>query len=184
MAPGYQQSLCPIPRHPRRCTAPPMLIISGMSGAGKSTALKALEDLDYEAVDNLPLGLVETLLASAEGGDAPPRPLAFGIDTRTRAFDAEALAARLRALRGEGVDIRLIYLDCADDELVRRFSETRRRHPLAADRPAADGVVRERESDRAAETLGRYGHRHHRSFGRPTCGAALPNDSAAAASIR
>ena len=130
---------------PPAVAAPPMLIISGMSGAGKSTALKALEDLDYEAVDNLPLGLVETLLASAQGGDGPPRPLAFGIDTRTRAFDADALAARLRSLRGEGVDIRLIYLDCADEELVRRFSETRRRHPLAADRPAADGVARERE---------------------------------------
>lgn len=133
--------------------AAPLLIVTGMSGAGKSTALKALEDLDYEAVDNLPLGLVETLLSSAEGGDAalaegevsPRRPLAFGIDTRTRAFDAEALAARLRVLRGEGVDIRLIYLDCADDELVRRFSETRRRHPLAVDRPAIDGVARERE---------------------------------------
>jgi RNase adaptor protein for sRNA GlmZ degradation len=93
----------------------------------------------------LPLGLVETLLASAEGSDARPRPLAFGIDTRTRAFDAEALADRLRALRVEGVDVRLIYLDCADDELVRRFSETRRRHPLAVDRPAIDGVLRERE---------------------------------------
>ena len=125
--------------------AQPMLIVSGMSGAGKSTALKALEDLDYEAVDNLPLRLVETLLASAQGGDTSSRPLAFGIDTRTREFDADALAARLRSLRSEGVDIRLIYLDCADDELVRRFSETRRRHPLAADRPAADGVARERE---------------------------------------
>lgn len=124
---------------------PPMLIISGMSGAGKSTALKALEDLGYEAVDNLPLGLVETLLAA----DAPPRPLAFGIDTRTRAFDAEALAARLRVLRGEGIDVRLIYLDCDDDELVRRFSETRRRHPLAVDRPAIDGVAREREMTEA-----------------------------------
>lgn len=121
--------------------APPMLIISGMSGAGKSTALKALEDLDYEAVDNLPLGLVEALRASPGGA----RPLAFGIDTRTRAFDAEALVERLRVLRAEGLDIRLIYLDCTDDELVRRFSETRRRHPLALDRPAADGVARERE---------------------------------------
>jgi RNase adaptor protein for sRNA GlmZ degradation len=124
---------------------PTLLIVSGMSGAGKSTALKALEDLDYEAVDNLPLGLVETLLASAEGSDVRPRPLAFGIDTRTRAFDAEALAERLRVLRREGVDVRLIYLDCGDDELVRRFSETRRRHPLAVDRPAIDGVLRERE---------------------------------------
>ncbi len=130
-------------------SAPPMLVITGMSGAGKASTLKALEDLDYEAVDNLPLGLVEALLASAEGGDAGERalarPLAFGIDTRTRAFEAEALVARLRALRGEGVDVRLIYIDCSDDELVRRFSETRRRHPLAADRPAADGIGRERE---------------------------------------
>jgi RNase adaptor protein for sRNA GlmZ degradation len=130
---------------PNAVARPQLLVISGMSGAGKSTALKALEDLDYEAVDNLPLGLVETLLASADGNDAPRRPLAFGIDSRTRAFDAEALADRLRSLRGEGVDVRLIYLDCADDELVRRFSETRRRHPLAIDRPAIDGVARERE---------------------------------------
>jgi RNase adaptor protein for sRNA GlmZ degradation len=129
---------------PAAPNAPPILIISGMSGAGKSSTLKALEDMGYEAVDNLPLGLVDTLLNSAEGGDAPARPLAFGIDTRTRSFNAEALVARLRTLRGEGVDIRLLYLDCSDDELARRFSETRRRHPLAADRPAADGIGRER----------------------------------------
>jgi RNase adaptor protein for sRNA GlmZ degradation len=139
---GRRKRMTPVPDGAAR---PTLLIVSGMSGAGKSTALKALEDLDYEAVDNLPLGLVETLLASADGGDVRPRPLAFGIDTRTRAFDANALADRLRIMRGEGVDVRLIYLDCSDDELVRRFSETRRRHPLAADRPAIDGVVRERE---------------------------------------
>jgi RNase adaptor protein for sRNA GlmZ degradation len=114
--------------------------------------LKALEDLGYEAVDNLPLGMVETLLAVPPGGSRgePPRPLAFGIDTRTRGFQAEALVDRLRVLRqgvgsADGIDIRLLFLDCADDELVRRFSETRRRHPLAVDRPAADGIARERE---------------------------------------
>ena len=133
------------PPTPPSLASLPMLIISGMSGAGKSTTLKALEDLDYEAVDNMPLGLVETLLASAKAGDGSLRPLAFGIDTRTRAFDAELLATWLRELRSEGVDIRLIYLDCADDVLVRRFSVTRRRPPLAVDRPVADGVVRERE---------------------------------------
>ncbi len=117
-----------------------LLVVSGMSGAGKSTALKALEDLDYEAVDNIPLGLIDALLSPA----ARSRPLAFGIDTRTRDFDADALVARLRLMRDAGTDIRLLYLDCSDDELVRRFSETRRRHPLAQDRPAAAGVADER----------------------------------------
>ena len=133
-APSSADSVAPVPQ-------PPMLIVTGMSGAGKSTALKALEDLDYEAVDNLPLGLVGTLLTSAAGDG---RPLAFGIDTRTRAFDAEALVARIRALKAEGVDIRLLYLECSDEALTKRFSETRRRHPLAPDRPAADGIERER----------------------------------------
>jgi UPF0042 nucleotide-binding protein len=136
----------PVPSAPTSITAaaPPILIVSGMSGAGKSSTLKALEDMDYEAVDNLPLGLVGTLFNSAQGGDGPPRPLAFGIDARTRSFDAEALVERLRSLRAEGVDIRLLYLDCSDEELTRRFSETRRRHPLALDRPAAGGIDLER----------------------------------------
>lgn len=136
----------PVPSAPTPSviSAPPILIVSGMSGAGKSSTLKALEDMDYEAVDNLPLGLVDTLFNSAQGGDGPPRPLAFGIDARTRSFDAEALVARLRSLRAEGVDIRLLYLDCSHEELTRRFSETRRRHPLALDRPAADGIDLER----------------------------------------
>jgi len=122
----------------------PLLAVSGMSGAGRSTALKALEDLGYEVVDNLPLALVDSLINAAPEASGA-RPLAFGIDSRTRGFDAAALVARLRALRATGHDIRLIYLDCADEELVRRFSETRRRHPLALDRPAVDGIARERE---------------------------------------
>ncbi len=126
----------------------PLLAVSGMSGAGKSSALNALEDMGYEVVDNLPLALVDALIAAphtAGTHTAEPRPLAFGIDTRTRAFDAEALIDRLRALKQAGTNIRLLYLDCSDDELVRRFSETRRRHPLAQDRPAADGIGRERQ---------------------------------------
>ncbi len=147
LQPGVEAAAVPVPPILPTSGAPlaqPMLIVTGMSGAGRSTTLKALEDLDYEAVDNLPLGLVETLLTGAETGDSPRRPLAFGIDTRTRAFDAEALVARLRTLRSDGVDIRLLYLDCSDECLTQRFSETRRRHPLAADRPAADGIERER----------------------------------------
>lgn len=132
---------------PIELKGPRILLVTGMSGAGKSTALKALEDLGYEAVDNLPIGLLDKLLqlpdtATDHGAD---RPLAFGIDSRTRAFDADAIIERLHALRGEGLAIDLLFLDCAGGELTRRFSETRRRHPLALDRPASDGIARERE---------------------------------------
>src|SRR3546814_17736033 len=125
-----------------------ILLITGMSGAGKSTALKTLEDLGWETVDNLPLSLLDRLLATPGGrtSDADARPLAIGIDSRTRAFDAEAIVARINCLRiDEGMDIGILFLDCAGAELERRFSETRRRHPLALDRPAADGIAPERE---------------------------------------
>ncbi|MFZ4381013.1 MAG: RNase adapter RapZ [Sandarakinorhabdus sp.] len=118
----------------------PILIISGLSGAGKSTVLRALEDAGHEVVDNLPLSLLDALIAGVAG-----RPLALGIDTRTRAFDPAALAARVAALRDAGRDVRLIFLECADEVLIRRFSETRRRHPLSLDRPAIDGIVAERD---------------------------------------
>lgn len=119
---------------------PPILIISGLSGAGKSTVLRALEDAGHEVVDNLPLSLFDALIAGATS-----RPLALGIDSRTRAFDAAVLGQRVAALRDSGRDARLILLECGDDVLIRRFSETRRRHPLALDRPAIDGIRAERE---------------------------------------
>ena len=124
---------------------PPILLVTGMSGAGKSTALKALEDMGYEAVDNLPLGLIGRLLATPDLSAEAARPLAFGIDSRTRGFDGEAIIERQRDLQARGYDIRLLFLDCSGGELTRRFSETRRRHPLALDRPAADGIASERE---------------------------------------
>jgi UPF0042 nucleotide-binding protein len=125
-----------------------VLLVTGMSGAGKSTALRALEDLGFEVVDNLPLSLLGRLLAMpddhAEAGGS--RPLAIGIDTRTRAFEADRVIAKVRSLREEaGLDVRMLFLDCTGDELTRRFSATRRRHPLALDRAASDGIARERE---------------------------------------
>lgn len=124
-----------------------ILLVTGMSGAGKSVTLKTLEDLGWETVDNLPLTLLERLLAVPDGGDDAilDRPLAIGIDSRTRAFDARAIVDRLKRLRDHGLDISTLYLDCSGSELTRRYSETRRRHPLAPDRPAVDGIARERE---------------------------------------
>ena len=123
-----------------------ILLVTGMSGAGKSTALKSLEDMGWEAVDNLPLLLLNRLLVTKlPEGASDDRPLAFGIDSRTRGFDAQEIVERIKAMRERGDDIATVFLDCGGSELERRYSETRRRHPLALDRPASDGIARERE---------------------------------------
>ena len=117
------------------------VIVTGMSGAGKSSALKVLEDLGYEAVDNLPLSLLPALVSGA-----PERlPIAVGIDCRTRDFDSDAFTTMLERL-GEvaHVTAHLLYLDCDDEALMRRYTETRRRHPLADDRPVSVGIEMER----------------------------------------
>ena len=124
-----------------------ILLVTGMSGAGKSTALKTMEDLGWETVDNLPFSLLDRLLATRppEGASAG-RPLAVGIDSRTRGFDAQALVSRIKIMReGGGETIATLFLDCGGSELERRYTETRRRHPLAPDRPTSDGIARERE---------------------------------------
>jgi UPF0042 nucleotide-binding protein len=125
-----------------------ILLVTGMSGAGKSTVLRTLEDLGWEVVDNLPLLLLDRLLATADpiAADRPSRPMALGIGAQTRDFDPEDIVKRIKRLRSEqGDDIGVLFLDCAGGELERRYSETRRRHPLALDRPASDGIARERE---------------------------------------
>ncbi|WP_156678631.1 RNase adapter RapZ [Sphingomonas profundi] len=124
-----------------------ILLVTGLSGAGKSTALRTLEDLGWEVVDNLPLPLLDRLLAvplSQAAGEGE-RPLAVGIDARTRGFEAEAVLARAARIGADGGLVETLFLDCSGAELARRFSETRRRHPLAMDRPVADGILRERE---------------------------------------
>jgi RNase adapter protein RapZ len=118
-----------------------LLVVTGMSGAGRSTALKAVEDMGYEAVDNLPLSLLPNLLSAP----ATP-PLAIGVDVRTRDFGVSALLATLDRLVAEhNLDLKIVFLDCEDDRLVRRYTETRRRHPLAGDRPVLDGIHLERQ---------------------------------------
>jgi UPF0042 nucleotide-binding protein len=125
-----------------------VLLVSGVSGAGKSSALKLLEDIGFEAVDNMPLSLLGRLIPGLEGGDTPSQdnqPLAIGVDIRTRDFDATRLLALLDQFsEGSSVDVSLLFVDCDDEVLGRRFEETRRRHPLAADRSVIDGILRER----------------------------------------
>ena len=117
-----------------------LLLVTGMSGAGRSTTLSHLEDLGYESIDNLPLDLVERLVAADSG-----RPMALGIDTRTRHFAVQPILEQLEQ-HFEDPDLRvtLLFLDCGDEVLGRRFTETRRRHPLAKGRPVADGIAAER----------------------------------------
>lgn len=124
------------------------VVVSGLSGAGKSTALKLLEDYGYEAVDNLPLALLRRLAASDDGdsaGTRPRRAIAVGIDSRTRDFQPDQLIALLGELRQrDDLAVQLLYFDCEDEVLLKRFTATRRRHPLASDRPIADGIAAER----------------------------------------
>ena len=124
-----------------------LLLVTGMSGAGKSTAVRTLEDLGWEVVDNLPLMLLDRLLdaPAPQGADGGDQPLAVVVDSRTRGFDPARIVARIGKRRDQGDDVGILFLDCTGAELVRRYSETRRRHPLALDRPAEDGIARERE---------------------------------------
>ena len=132
-----------------RTSAPErILLVTGLSGAGKSTALRTLEDVGWEAVDNLPLSLLDHLLSTPppKGSAKDRRPLAIGIDSRTRDFDAQRIVRQIKALASDhDFPIETLYFDCAGSELLRRYSETRRRHPLAPDRPATDGIAAERQ---------------------------------------
>jgi len=124
------------PTAPRR-----VILVTGLSGAGKSSVLRSLEDLGYEAVDNPPLALLEELLAP--GPDTAR--LATVIDSRTRDFNAERVSRLLDRLRRDpAIWATLVYCEAEDDILLRRYTETRRRHPMAGDGSVLDGIGRER----------------------------------------
>jgi UPF0042 nucleotide-binding protein len=129
---------------PAAAHRPRLVVVSGLSGAGKSTALKQLEDAGYEAVDNLPVSLLPRLTLPGEA--ETPHDIAVGVDCRTRDFQPDRLLAMLADIRARGeFDVQLTYFDCDDDVLLKRFTATRRRHPLAGDRPVSDGIATERQ---------------------------------------
>ncbi|WP_271951311.1 RNase adapter RapZ [Ruegeria faecimaris] len=120
-----------------------IVLVTGPSGAGRSTAIRVLEDLGFEAIDNLPMGLLLRLL----DGPKTDRPMALGIDARNRDFSTIGVIELLAKLRWmEQVDLTTLYLDCSDEVLLRRYSETRRRHPVSADASPETGVRQEKES--------------------------------------
>ena len=123
-----------------RRSLPRLLLVTGMSGAGKSSVLDALEDMGWDTADNLPVDLLRDFVHG--GGQCRTGPVAVGMDSRSRGFDADALPAVIRSL--DGVAGEILYLDSSGAELMRRYDVTRRRHPLAPDRPAEDGIARER----------------------------------------
>lgn len=117
-----------------------LVLVTGPSGAGRSTAINVLEDLGFEAIDNLPLSLIPRLL----DGPARPQPLALGLDVRNRDFSASNVIELIDKLtRDPRYAPQVLFLDCAPEVLERRFNETRRRHPLSPDTAPSAGVMAE-----------------------------------------
>ncbi|WGI23559.1 RNase adapter RapZ [Amylibacter sp. IMCC11727] len=120
----------------------PVVLVTGPSGAGRSTAIKAFEDLGYETIDNIPLALLPRLIAGPPDG----RPMALGLDVRTRDFSVRGVLDVYDAFKQDEVmEPSLLYVDCQADALVRRYSETRRRHPMAPDDTPLRGIEQEIE---------------------------------------
>ena len=121
-------------------STPRLLLVTGTSGAGKSTVLDALEDMGWDIVDNLPADLLREFVHGSD--QCRTAPVAIGMDVRSRGFDPKRLPGLINSI--DGVEPEILFLDCSTANLMRRFDKTRRRHPLAPDRPAEDGIARER----------------------------------------
>ncbi len=139
-----EQEIHPAGSAPNGSLRPRILIISGMSGAGRSTASNVVEDLGWFVIDNLPPPLIERVADLAFAPGSSVTKLAVVADVRGREFFSE-LVATIQSLQRSDLDVRFVFLEADDDALVRRFEETRRRHPAADEGGVLDGIRRERE---------------------------------------
>jgi RNase adapter protein RapZ len=120
----------------------PFVLVSGMSGAGKTFALKILENIGYAATDNLPITLIDRLIHPDRPLD---HPIALGIDIRTQDFGSKDFIDLIKNCKKDlSLHTQVLFLDCDDDTLSLRYNESRRRHPLAQDHPVIDGIRLER----------------------------------------
>ena len=134
----------------RQDTSPPtiprvrLLPITGLSGAGRTRSLKALEDLGFEVIDNLPLSLIGSLLFPLIQPGEGDHAITIAVDFRKKNFNTEAFDQATAPLADrDDIEMTTVFLDCDNEVLARRFTETRRCHPLGVDRPVMDGIVRE-----------------------------------------
>lgn len=132
-----------------------LVIISGVSGSGKSTAMNVLEDLGYYCVDNLPLTLLPKFIELCENTQGDINKIALVVDIREGVF-FEGAPAVISELREKGHPIDLIFLDSSDETLVKRYKETRRKHPLSGDGNILEGIAREREMLSELKELSTY----------------------------
>ena len=151
-----------------------LIVLSGLSGSGKTVALRMLEDLDYYCVDNLPTALIPALVDAVHSGQPGRYPrIAVGVDVRNRPEDLLQLPQILAQVAHRGLNYELVFLDTRDDVLLKRFSDTRRRHPLTQDGlPLNDAIALERKllrplsaiADRVVDSSDMNVHQLRRTF--------------------
>ena len=124
-----------------------VVLVTGLSGAGRSTCLKILEDYGFEAVDNIPLNFIPALLVngSSQSTVTKKNKIAIGIDARTRDFDEKTLLEYASQIKSSDYLVSIVFVDCADETLIKRFTETRRKHPLSNGLSIIDGIKIERQ---------------------------------------
>jgi UPF0042 nucleotide-binding protein len=135
-----------------------LVVLTGMSGGGKTVALRALEDLDFYCVDNLPAALIPQLVGALKGAPEPlHKRIAVGVDVRNRGDDLDEIPPMLSKLAAGGVYVHLVFVDSRDEVLIKRYSETRRRHPLSGDGLSlADAIALERKKLRPLSSIADY----------------------------